>query len=561
MNGLLTRASDSLEIVGNEFRFNSGLGIGMYRSSDNVIMHNRLDYNVRGYSHGYYQRGQDSAALLLYEQSMRNVIAYNSATHSGDGLFIWAGQSTMDTGEGGVNDNLIFGNDFSHAPTNGMELTFSRNDVIGNLSVGNRYGLWGGYSWDTRIVGNCFGENQYGVAIEHGQDNLIAYNRFDGDVTAVQLWARASEPADWGYPQHRDTRSRDHRIERNVFNGSRVGVRGTRTTAMVLVANTFAAVDSVTVFDDTASVSEAGSTFGDPPMPEVSGLEACLSALPPAYAALAPQPHPGFGSPARTELTSRDRSAMMVDEWGPYDWRSPKLWPVDSTRAFPLRLAVLGPPGEWRVIERDGIAALSAISGAIGDTVSVMPEAHRPGDWRLTLEYRGAPTVSPQGVKRAAAEPVKFAYERFEPRQHWSVRFHAWSDSTHPVSQPTRFATLLRAEPIVEMELPRLDIMWYRPAIPQLPRERVAMEATTEIQLAPGTYTLRTISDDAVRVWLVDELAIDHWDPHGSEVDVVTIEGGVHRLRVQHYQDGGWTELRVDILRGVVHDGASPGPH
>jgi parallel beta-helix repeat protein len=561
MNGLLVRSSDSIEILENEFAFNSGLGIGMYRSSDNVLMHNRLDFNVRGYSHGFYQRGQDSAALLLYEQSMRNTIAYNSATHSGDGLFIWAGQSTMDTGEGGVNDNLIFGNDFSYAPTNGMELTFSRNDVIGNLSIGSRYGLWGGYSWETRIIGNCFGGNQYGVAIEHGQDNTIADNRFDGDSTAVQLWSRTSEPTDWGYPRHRDTRSRDHRIERNVFNGNRVGVRGTRTADVALVANTFAAVDSLTVFDDTASVSETGSTQAEGPTSGMAGLDACLSALPAAYAALAPEPYPGLGVPLRTELTSRDRSAIIVDEWGPYDWRSPKLWPVDSVRAFPLRLAVLGPPGQWRVIEREGIAALSAISGNTGDTVSVMPEAYRPGDWRLTLEYRGAPTVSPLGVERAAGEPVPFTYGRFEPRQHWAVRFHAWSDSTHPVSHPTRFATLLEAEPIAELALPRLDFMWYRPAIAGVPQERVALEATTEIELSPGTYTLRTISDDAVRVWVDDTLVIDHWEPHGSEVDVAPLDGGPHHVRVQHYQNGGWTELRVEILRGHVDAGGSPGPH
>ena len=33
----------------------------------------------------------------------------------------------MDTGQGGCNDNLLYGNDFSHAPTNGIEATFSRN--------------------------------------------------------------------------------------------------------------------------------------------------------------------------------------------------------------------------------------------------------------------------------------------------------------------------------------------------------------------------------------------------------------------------------------------------
>ena len=117
MEGLMLVRSDSLRIWNNVIEFNSGVGIGLYRSSDNVIMHNRASYNVRGYSHGFYRRGQDSANLLLYEQSCRNVVAYNSMTHGGDGLFLWAGQSTMDTGEGGANDNLFYENDFSFAPT------------------------------------------------------------------------------------------------------------------------------------------------------------------------------------------------------------------------------------------------------------------------------------------------------------------------------------------------------------------------------------------------------------------------------------------------------------
>lgn len=84
-------------------------------------MHNHASYNVRGFSQGFYRRGQDSADLLLYEQSSHNIVAFNSMTHGGDGLFLWAGQSTMDTGQGGANDNLFYANDFSYAPTNAMD--------------------------------------------------------------------------------------------------------------------------------------------------------------------------------------------------------------------------------------------------------------------------------------------------------------------------------------------------------------------------------------------------------------------------------------------------------
>src|SRR5688572_8955072 len=198
MNGLLMTRTDSLLVWNNDFSFNSGLGIGMYRSDHNRIMHNVVDYNVRGYSEGFYRRGQDSAGILIYEQSDSNTVAFNSVTHGGDGLFVWAGQHTMDTGQGGVNDNLFFRNDFSWAPTNAMELTFSRNVVIGNRAVGSDYGLWGGYSYGSLIANNTFERNRVGIAIEHGQDNRILGNTFHRDSTQIWLWANRIEPSDWG---------------------------------------------------------------------------------------------------------------------------------------------------------------------------------------------------------------------------------------------------------------------------------------------------------------------------------------------------------------------------
>ena len=78
---------------------------------------------MRGYSDGVYNRGQDSAGILIYEQSNSNYFYKNSVTHGGDGFFLWAGQTTMDSGKGGCNDNVLVKNDFSFAPTNGIEVT------------------------------------------------------------------------------------------------------------------------------------------------------------------------------------------------------------------------------------------------------------------------------------------------------------------------------------------------------------------------------------------------------------------------------------------------------
>jgi len=268
--------------------------------------------------------------------------------------------------------------------------------------------------------------------------------------------------------------------------------------------------------------------------------------------------------PASTQSKS-DRSAIIVDEWGPYDWRSPKLWPLDSTRAVPLRLAAHGPAGRWRVVGRRGIAAVSAMSGRINDTIVVTPRADSLRDWQVTLEYRGVPTVTPRGAIVAQNTATRFSFGTFEPAQEWQVKFFAWGDSTDPRGKTGGktggFVALLRGAPVTTARASRLDYMWYRPTIAGVPQAKWALEATSAVTLSPGTYTLRTISDDAVRVWVDGKLAIDDWTPHESAVDAVPLAAGRHELRVEYYQVDGWTELRLDIVRGRQSASGSPGPH
>lgn len=528
MNGLLMTDSDSLAVVGNDFSYNSGLGIGMYRSSDNVIARNLLDYDVRGYSEGFYQRGQDSAGLLVYAQSSRNVVAYNSATHSGDGFFLWAGQHTMDTGEGGANDNLLFHNDFSWAPTNAVEVTFSRNRIIGNYLGGSRYGVWGGYSWETEIRGNCFAGNQFGVAIEHGQDNVVEGNRFDGDSLAISLWSRESQPADWGYARYRDTRSRDHRVVGNVFAANAEVWSLDRTSGNELGPNRV-------LREVPAEPCDPRALLGD-------AFDALAPALPGVPREIPGQP--------RQELP---RSAMVIDEWGPYDGTYPKLWPADTTLAVtPLR--VLGPEGTWTVTSRTGVATLSATAGAVGEVLVVRPAEGREGNWSVELEHR--PASDP------GAAPERFSFERFEPIGSWEVRFFAWTDpAADPDRDPAAFERVFASEPALTRTEARLDYLWFTPRLPGVPAERWAAEATASVALEPGAYSLRTISDDGVRVWLDGRLVIDHFDPHGSMVDYAPIAAGAHRIRVRYFQIGGWTELRAEIVRGSARSPGSAGPH
>ncbi len=538
MNALLMNRVDHVTVRDNNFSYNSGLGIGLYRSSDNTIIRNSVDFNIRGYSHGFYRRGQDSAGILLYEQSNNNVVALNSATHGGDGLFLWAGNYTMNTGQGGSNDNVFYANDFSFAPANGMEATFSRNTFVANIAEGNDYGLWGGYSFDSRIVANCFANNRYGIAIEHGQDNTITGNRFIGDSVGIRMWADSIQPSDWGYPKHRDTRSRGFLIDRNFFAG---------VTRKLDLAQSSSWVVRYNEESDSIPFPRLGPCNGIPTIP--ADQRSLIPDLPGV-----PREIP------RPAIQRRYRSAIIVDEWGPYDYQYPKLWPVDSTRAMPLRVVVHGPPGSWTLVSRSGVQEISASSGRIGDTIRVTPHPDSVGTWEVVLEYRGAETMTSKGVRSAAAAPVRFAYSRDEPAIAWQVKAWAWPDSLDP-RRDGNWQRLTSGARLFDHTWPRLDVMWFRPTIRELPQARFAFEATGTVNLGAGDYTLRTISDDGIRVWVDGRLVIDNWDLHGSEIDYAPLTGGTHELKVQYFQIEGWAELRLDIVRGVHRSPGSPGPH
>jgi hypothetical protein len=173
--------------------------------------------------------------------------------------------------------------------------------------------------------------------------------------------------------------------------------------------------------------------------------------------------------------------------------------------------------------------------------------------WTVTLEYRGAPTRSPSGIVRRAGEPYQFSYSRFWPNGDWDVKVYAFSDSTHPLTAPAAFRSLLRGErgaPALERREPWLDYTWFRPRITGWPQDKYGVAATRIVDLPAGSsYTLRTISDDGIRVYVDDKLVLEHWSIHGSEVREVPLAAGRHNLRVEYFQGDGWAELRVEVLR------------
>jgi len=119
---------------------------------------------------------------------------------------------------------------------------------------------------------------------------------------------------------------------------------------------------------------------------------------------------------------------------------------------------------------------------------------------------------------------------------------------------PERIGAL---DSILSLHLPRLDYEGYA-ALPGLPRENFVLDARGAVDLPPGEYTLRTISDDGIRVWVDGSLVIDNWKAHESAVDFAPLTGGRHEVRVLYYQADGWYELRAEIVRGSERSPGSP---
>lgn len=568
-NALLMTGCTEGTVFNNAFQFNSGLGVGLYRSNNNRVMHNRLGWNVRGYSHGFYQRGQDSAAILVYEQSSNNLIAFNTATHSGDGLFLWAGQTTMDTGEGGCNDNLIFGNDFSYAPTNGVEVTFSRNRIQGNLIADCTYGIWGGYSYDSRIYANMITGCQTAIAIEHGQNDTIQLNLIQDDSTGIRLWARESQPADWGYAQKRDTRNRGNMIDRNIFLRTRVPLHiSASQNTLVNGENIFLQFKKLL---ETPKPNENLKFWRN----EIYGTEAQLADLW-AHPELAPfknlnfskdgypeNPYAVFnvqygelnepdslpgGMLAMVPNDKKGRQHIIMGEWGPYNFKYPaaileKMEPGNNgSMTYTLKLA--GPPGEWKIAQIRGLASPPNPRGTLPHTLTL---ESIPGSEAVyvAFEYVGQQEiVSEFGEKTPAGQPHFFDFQRFEKKFDWLIRFFNYDDTNDPLRHEQHFSLLKKQKPAMEKTANELAFAWWGSPGEGVNEDRFATQSTTAFDIAPGEYVIELTSDDGARLFLDGKLLIDNWNVHEPTTDEITVRlGGQHRIEIEHFDAGGFSTL------------------
>lgn len=539
---MMTECNDGL-IYNNDFSFNSGIGIGLYRSSRNSILYNRIIFNVRGYSHGVYNRGQDSAGLLVYEQSSGNLFYKNNVTHGGDGLFLWAGQTTMDSGKGGCNDNRILNNDFSYAPTNGVEATFSRNLIAGNRMFECDHGIWAGYSYGSIISNNQFRNNRIGIAIEHGQQNKISYNIFSRDQQAIRLWAN-EETADWGYPKYRDTHSGEYRILSNSFNSNPLVFNLAQTTGLRIFNNTISGAEQVFRLDSTVNGLDTlpHDDLVDETLPDSTGEIPVIS-----------RP----SDPFRGNGYLAGRKSILVTEWGPYDYRSPIIWNTNPTGSGDtMQFDIRGPKGRWVVKNFSGIAGLSAMKGEVPGSLTGRKIEASHMDIRIELEYVGAAITTPFGERLAAGKPYSFVFRKFFQPIAWDVSWFSLDTGYYnPIRTGQLFSPNVRMAPVKTEKTDRLDYAWWGGLKAGRTYPQFITMASGQADFDPGVYELSVTWDDAVRVWVDNKLVVDEWVPSRYKFDEspnrkIRLDlAGNHQFRVEHLELGGFATLNLQIKK------------
>lgn len=539
---LMMTNSNSAKIYNNNFSFNSAVGIGMYKSNRNVILHNKIDWNVRGYSYGYYYRGQDSGGILAFDNCSDNVYAHNSVTHSGDGFFLWAGQETIDKGTGGCNDNLLYGNDFSYAPTNAVEITFSRNKVIKNKMHGCWHGIWGGFSYNTIIVKNDFGGNLAGISIEHGQDNIIEQNTFTADSLGIELWAIPNRKADFGLMEKKDTRSRDYSILNNYFDKVPV-IYSIKNTESVVMANNQYQNFRTKLIDDPLVKDlryESNATLYDY-TPDSLLVKSLLPGIAMQNVTIDP-------------IIPQGKKAIMMNEWGPYNFAYPLLWWTETDKSGVMHFEIKGPKGKWKIKNSSGVTILSESSGMVPSILTVQKTENTNGGIQIELEYTGEKFVSPFGEIISQGKNYSFGYNDNDLPMNWEVSWFAFDSTNDPIKQPIAFDKLLKSynpvktENVISTEYRHLNGKG-------MPTSKFATLVNTHVNAPKGTYRLGITAGDLVRVYIDGKLVIDSWDRSAIKFDadyhkeaIVNLEGR-HDIKIIQAQYGGYGMLSCTIKK------------
>jgi len=594
-NGIILDGVNQSQIFDNDCSFLSGWGLAMWRSSRNMISRNSFDFCIRGHVEGVYNRGQDSAGILVFEQCSANIFAENSATHSGDGFFGFAGKeaigdvpppsatgeaaATFDYTAAGCNDNLLMSNDFSYASAHGIEMTFSRrNRFIHNTLVENAIcGIWGGYSNDSIISRNYFAGNggmAYGlergaINIEHGSGNIIHNNTFLNNRSGIHLWwdndtkLLEMPGVKANYRNVTDNVITSNRIEINPdhpFSNLQAGKSS--TVPLVGLHLRDKGIDHVkgTIYLDNTVIMTANDAVELLADEGISIVREVKTPLPEIYEE--PRTFPGERSAFGLRKSLSGRHNIILDEYGPWDHQSPFVVPVSSTGSVHTFDVFGVSKDDWKNITLD----VSNARANVNWVESMKPNRHR-------IEVR---TFGALEEELIASYTLNLKGQKINYTRSGTIFSNTWecaafSYSADPRTEEEKWRTDRMRTPQAAVTVPWVDFEFGRKGPKGLEQfaqqkeiapgpDRFGLICVSTFMLPKGTWRFSTLSDDGVRVLvkkvvegrLRTTVVLENWTHHAPTQDSGLFnqdEDGEVSVNVEYFQLDGHAVLKLEIHR------------
>jgi parallel beta-helix repeat protein len=522
-NGALLVGSDHCLVTDNDFSFNSGWGIGLYQSSDNVVGWNLTDFCVRP-DRG--RLGADSAAIVVANDCHRNFFVGNSMTHSGDGFFL---TNLTDTGydpkvdqflpKGSSDDNVIAYNDSSWSPCNAFEGTFSyRNVYYKNLANDSGYGFWLGFSSDSLVADNQIERTLYeGVAIEQGHGNLIEHNTIvDTQGIAVHLHAGTGKARE-GFP------SKNLEIRDNTIRNAKAAFDLTNSTEYYVGNNT---VQNAPLPEGLASSKQPNPTTGLDRFlasEQRKKLDEVLATKPKEF-----KFYRETGGPKGTLW-------IDFDEYCPRNVRS-ALAAYRTVGWGALDLYVPDPQGT-KIVAPDWAA------------VTADPKSPNRRHLEVAKPDPAVGGLLPYSIKLTNGNRTQEIQGELLDVT-WHLKWFRWDEPKKlDPGDEAGWRGLFAGKPILEQTShnPEWGKIWPVP-VPTVPAINWAMSATSRVKLPAGTYRFLAFYAGGMTIKIDGKDVINNWKDsrwmQGGE-KILELTEGEHEIVIQNYREKSYFFLKL----------------
>lgn len=166
-------------VEGNEVVGNSGAGIALFESHNNIVRNNLVDRNIWG--------------IRLSVGSTNNVVENNNISNQVEhGIFLYKGSDEPETSDGFIRDNYFAGNIITGSQEYSVRMLESISNVFeANIFSNNRKGISISIdSTSNNFIGNVFeniSKSNYAINVNGAAGTVVRNNQFHGIGNGLYL--------------------------------------------------------------------------------------------------------------------------------------------------------------------------------------------------------------------------------------------------------------------------------------------------------------------------------------------------------------------------------------